>query len=173
MFTRGLPGTVGSDARAAARSPAPAPGYTTGHGPRQQEDTTVHDVIARWETALGNHDAEALLATYAEDATLESPLVPHVTGRDVGRLSGHAELRPFFQEIVGRTPTLRGFHRGVFFTDGTRAIWEYPRATADGEQMDFVEVMEFEDGLIRHHRVYWGWRGVELIGQNRYYRPEL
>ena len=28
-------------------------------------------------------------------------------------------------------------------------MWEYPRATPDGEQMDFVEVMEIDDdGLI-------------------------
>ncbi|MDR6289564.1 hypothetical protein E9232_002079 [Inquilinus ginsengisoli] len=29
--------------------------------------------------------------------------------------------------------------------------------------MDFFEVMEIEDGLIREHRVYWGWRGVEIL----------
>jgi hypothetical protein len=33
-------------------------------------------------------------------------------------------------------------------------IWEYPRETPDGDQMDFIEVMEFKDGLIQRHRVY-------------------
>lgn len=33
----------------------------------------------------------------------------------------------------------------------------------DGEQMDIVEVMEIADGLIAHHRVYWGWLGVGMI----------
>ena len=28
--------------------------------------------------------------------------------------------------------------------------------------MDVVEVMEVRDGLIRHHRVYWGWYSVKL-----------
>jgi hypothetical protein len=28
--------------------------------------------------------------------------------------------------------------------------------------MDIVEVMEVRDGLIRHHRVYWGWYSVRL-----------
>jgi hypothetical protein len=46
-------------------------------------------------------------------------------------------------------------------TDGTTLILEYPRSTSDGEQMDFVEVMEVADGLIRAHRVYWGWRGLK------------
>jgi hypothetical protein len=28
--------------------------------------------------------------------------------------------------------------------------------------MDIVEVMEVRDGLIQHHRVYWGWYSVKL-----------
>ena len=134
-----------------------------------RDHPAIDHVIERWEAALGGHDADALVATYAQDAVLESPLVLHVTGKH-GRLQGHDELRPFFAEIVKRTPTLRGFHRGVYFTDGTRAIWEYPRECPAGEQMDFVEVMEFEAGLIKRHRVYWGWRGVDLIMNDRYYR---
>src|SRR3954467_14568630 len=105
----------------------------------------IDHVIERWEAALGGHDADGLVSTYAEDAVLESPLVLHVTGKQ-GQLQGHRELRPFFEQIVKRTPTLRGFHRGVYFTDGKRAIWEYPRDCPDGEQMDFVEVMEIENG---------------------------
>ena len=27
--------------------------------------------------------------------------------------------------------------------------------------MDFFDVKEIADGLIKSHRVYWGWRGVE------------
>jgi hypothetical protein len=53
------------------------------------------------------------------------------------------------------------YHRAGFFTDGHRATWEYPRETPSGEHMDFVEVMEIEDGLIHAHRVYWVWRGVD------------
>jgi ketosteroid isomerase-like protein len=129
----------------------------------------IEDVISRWEHALGDHDADALLSTYAPDAVLESPLVPHITG-DHRQLRGHDELRPFFAQVVQRTPTLRGFHRGTFFSDGKRVIWEYPRESPDGEQMDFVEVMEITDGLIRSHRVYWGWRGVDLLIRDEYFR---
>jgi hypothetical protein len=134
-----------------------------------RSESEIDHVIERWELALGEHDAAGLIATYAEDAVLESPLVLHVTGKR-GQLRGHRELRPFFENIVQRTPTLRGFHRGVYFADGRRAIWEYPRECADGEQVDFVEVMEIESGLIQRHRVYWGWRGVDLIMKDEYYR---
>jgi len=36
--------------------------------------------------------------------------------------------------------------------------------------MDFVEVMEIEDGLIQAHRVYWGWKGVDVLFQDQYHR---
>jgi hypothetical protein len=32
--------------------------------------------------------------------------------------------------------------------------------------MDFVEVIELEDGRIARHRVYWGWRGFKVLEQN-------
>ena len=54
-------------------------------------------------------------------------------------------------------PHSRKRYREGFFTDGRKLIWEYPRATPNGDQMDFVESMELNDeGLISRHRVYWG-----------------
>jgi hypothetical protein len=41
-----------------------------------------------------------------------------------------------------------GYREG-FFTDRHKLMWEYPHSRPGGEQMDFVEVMEIEDGLIR------------------------
>jgi hypothetical protein len=46
-------------------------------------------------------------------------------------------------------------------------MWEYPGVTPDGEQMDFVEVMDLKDGLIQHHRVYWGWFGFNLLKKDQ------
>lgn len=129
----------------------------------------IEAVMQAWESALAAHDLDALLACYAPDATLESPVAAHITGGD-GIRRGHAQLRPFLAEVVARTPKLRAYHRVGFFTDGRRATWEYPRATPRGEQMDFVEVMEIEDGLIQAHRVYWGWRGVEVLMNDEYHR---
>ena len=42
-------------------------------------------------------------------------------------------------------------------------MWEYPRLTPTGEQIDLVEVMELKEGLIHRHRVYWGWFGVRAL----------
>jgi hypothetical protein len=129
----------------------------------------IEAVTGAWEEALANHDVEALLACYALDATLESPVAAHILGGR-GVCHGHDELRPFFSEVVARTPDERHYYRAGFFTDGHRVTWEYPRDTPEGEQMDFVEVMEIENGLIQAHRVYWGWRGVEILAKDQYHR---
>ncbi len=129
----------------------------------------IEAVTRAWEQALANQDVEALLACYAPDATLESPVAAHILGGR-GVCHGHNELRPFLTEVVARTPNERQYHRAGFFTDGHRATWEYPRITPDGEQMDFVEVMEIENGVIQAHRVYWGWRGVEILAKDKYHR---
>lgn len=129
----------------------------------------IEAVTRAWERALEAHDLEGLLACYALDATLESPVVAHIT-RKRGVCRGHGELRPFLAEVVARTPEQRQYHRAGFFTDGRRATWEYPRVTPDGPQMDFVEVMEIADGLIQAHRVYWGWHGVDILINDQYHR---
>jgi hypothetical protein len=103
---------------------------------------------------------------YAKVATLESPLVRHLLGSPSGVIEGRDNLRQFVEKVFQHLPKLRRRYRTGFFTDGTKLMWEYPRATPEGEQMDFVEVMELKDGLIHHHRVYWGWRGLETIGQD-------
>ena len=134
-----------------------------------QSRDEVKAVIDTWEAALAAHDADALVACYAPEAVLESPVAAHLRGSP-GVCRGHDELRALFLELVGRTPEVRQYHRASFFTEGHRAIWEYPRETPSGEQMDFVEVMEIEDGLIRAHCVYWGWRGVDVLTNDQYHR---
>jgi hypothetical protein len=42
-------------------------------------------------------------------------------------------------------------------------MWEYPRATPTGEQVDLAEVMDLRSPQIAHHRIYWGWSGMQLL----------
>jgi len=121
-----------------------------------------------WDQALGAKDIDAALKLYAKDATLESPLVCHLLGQDAGIVTGSENLRAFVELVFQRTPPLRQRYRRQFFTDGSMLMWEYPRATPRGEQMDLVEVMEIRDGLIQHHRVYWGWRSLQVLERDEY-----
>jgi len=82
---------------------------------------------------------------------------------------GHVEIR-FLEKVFQNTPPLRQRYRTEYFTNGTLVTWEYPHETPQGEQMDFVEVMDVNDrGLIQHHRVYWGWRGVGIVQRGEYH----
>jgi steroid Delta-isomerase len=120
-----------------------------------------------WHARAKGLDTEGLLALYAEDAVLESPLVPAILDeKSDGVLRGHAELRHFFAEGARRRPNdhVRWYRTDEWLTDGRHLlVWEYPRAAPDGDQVDLVEVMHIEGGLIQHHRIYWGWKGCKLI----------
>ncbi len=103
------------------------------------------------------------MALYHPDATLESPLVCHLLGTHEGVVHGREALRRFVQQVFAHQPPQRRRFRTGFLTDGARVTWEYPRESPDGDQMDIVEVMEIRDGLIAHHRAYWGWLGVNML----------
>jgi ketosteroid isomerase-like protein len=117
-------------------------------------------VHAAWNDALAARDADAL---YAEDATIESPLVSYLPRTERGICNGRAAIRDFIPLVFRHQPDERRTHRNPVFTDGHTMMWEYPRETPDGDQMDFTEVMELKDGLIQRHRVYWGWYGVRTL----------
>ena len=123
-----------------------------------------------WDKALANNDVENLLALYASDAIIESPLIPHLLNIDEGICRGRDELRKLLEIVAARKPEKRQYYRKKYFTDGKILMWEYPRVSPHGEQMDFVEVMELESGLIKYHRVYWGWRGFNVIKNDEYHK---
>lgn len=124
-----------------------------------------------WDDALSRNDAKALLALYAPDAVFESPLVRHLLDTERGVLRGHDELRPLFDKLAERKPPVRQYYRTGYLTDGRRLVWEYPRQSPTGDQMDFVEAMELnDDGLIQRHCVYWGWFGVGVLQRDEYHR---
>lgn len=126
--------------------------------------SAIERVYREWDEALGAKDVEAALSLYAPDASIESPLVQHLLRTPTGICKGHEDLRHFITIVFQRTPAERRRHRTGFFTDGRIVTWEYPRQAPDGDQMDLVEVMEVnENGLIQHHRVYWGWFALSVL----------
>jgi steroid Delta-isomerase len=126
----------------------------------------VGRIYERWHEAARARDVEGTLALYAEDAILESPLVMAILdNRTTGVLKGKAEIRSFFEEGTKRRPNdlVRWYRTGIFLSNGTQLVWEYPRATPDGDQVDLVEIMDVAAGVITQHRIYWGWFGVNLL----------
>lgn len=132
-------------------------------------DTTeaaIRHVYDRWHATILARDLAGLMALYAEDALLETPLIlVTLPDQAEGILRGKPAIRAFFETGFR---TLQGdlarWHRsGTFFSNGRQLTWEYPRATPQGDQLDLVEVMDIAEGRITHHRVYWGWVGFKAL----------
>jgi steroid Delta-isomerase len=125
-------------------------------------DARLRHIHHAWHAAVVARDLDALLALYTDDAVLESPLILVAQpDRRTGVLRGHDALRAFFAAGLRATPAAptRWYRTEVFLSHGNRLVWEYPRATPDGDQIDLVEVMDLDGERIAHHRVYWGWAG--------------
>lgn len=124
----------------------------------------IHHVYEAWHAAVVARDLDALLALYADDAILETPLILVVQPEQrSGVLRGKDALRAFFSAGLRAAPAALGrwYRTGVFLSRGRQLVWEYPRDTPDGDQTDLVEVMDLAHGRIAHHRVYWGWVGFQ------------
>jgi steroid Delta-isomerase len=100
----------------------------------------------------------------AHDGVLETPAVLALwLEREDAVVQGRDAIAQFFaqsfQARSGEGVFEDWFRSGQYFSDGRLLIWEYPRETPKGDQTDVVESMDLENGLITHHRVYWGWGG--------------
>jgi SnoaL-like protein len=126
----------------------------------------MHDterIYRLWDEALGRKDIEASLSLYADDASIESPLVQHLMNTKEGIVQGKERLREFIARVFQTNPPQRKRFKQGYFSDGRVLTWEYPRVSPEGEQMELVEVMEIENGLIKRHRVYWGWYALNVL----------
>ena len=127
--------------------------------------TDAQHIYEAWHTAAKNRDTAALIALYHDDAEFESPLVPIIMARDSGVLRGRAEIQAFLEEGTRRRPNelVRWYRDGTHFVSGSTLVWEYPRQTPEGDQVDILELMDIRGGKIMHHRIYWGWFGTQML----------
>jgi steroid Delta-isomerase len=94
-------------------------------------------VYEAWHERARARDVPGLLALYAPDALLESPLVPRILGPQAGGvLRGHEQIGRFLRAGTERRPNeLVRWHRsGEVHWNGRTLVWEYPRVTPDGDQ---------------------------------------
>ncbi|KWO67682.1 nuclear transport factor 2 family protein [Burkholderia territorii] len=129
-------------------------------------DTDAQRIHQDWHAAVVARNLDALMSLYADDAVLETPLiVVALPNHGSGVLHGKAAIGAFFAAGLRNPENKLGrwYRTGLFFSNGRRLIWEYPRETPEGDQVDLVEVMDLRDGLIAHHRVYWGWVGFTAL----------
>lgn len=126
-------------------------------------DAAIKRIFDDWHRATVSGDLDVLAGLYAADAVCESPTAILTLGQSKGIVKGRAEIRAFFETVYSKISrsTNQWYRTGTYFSDGHQLVWEYPRETPDGEQANTLEVMEIKDGFITHHRVYWGWHGLQ------------
>ena len=100
-----------------------------------------------WHEYAKNRDTDALIALYADDAVFESPLVPAI----MIPTAASCAARPKSCVFTGRyappsNDLVRWYRDGRYFVAGDTLVWEYPRQTPDGDQVDILEVMRLEGG---------------------------
>jgi steroid Delta-isomerase len=132
----------------------------------ENTDAEIRHVYEQWHETVVGRDLDGLMALYAEDAVLETPLIlATLIDRTEGILNGKAEIRPFFEAGLRKLQNDFGrwYRTSIFFSNGRQLTWEYPRGTPHGDQVDLIEMMDIANGLIAHHRVYWGWVGFKAL----------
>jgi ketosteroid isomerase-like protein len=138
----------------------------------QTTQESIERIYQEWDDALSKLDVDRIIALYSLDVTFESPLVRHLFKTDRGVLHGRDEVKKLFDELAKTQPPTRKFYRKRYFSDGRTLMWEYRRQSPAGDQQDFVEVMEIEDGLIKRHCVYWGWFGVRVLERGEHFKKK-
>ena len=129
-------------------------------------EAKICHIYEEWHAGTNSYDVARVIALYAEKATLETPTIlaiyPHL---NEGILRGRSEIEKFFIKVLGvLSKEFRELYRSdLFLSTGKLLTWEYPRKTPTGEQVDLVELMDIADGLIVYHRVYWGWKGFQVL----------
>ena len=132
----------------------------------ENTDAQIRHIYDRWQETIMRRDVDGLIALYAEDAIFETPaILVTLKDRTQGILRGRSEIKPFFEAGFRKlgNELSRWYRTGLFFSNGRQLTWEYPRETPQGDQVDLVEGMDGANGLIAHHRVYWGWVGFQTL----------
>jgi ketosteroid isomerase-like protein len=113
------------------------------------------EIALKWFDAFNNHDLEALLALYDEQALHYSPKLKIRQPETEGLISGKPALRAWWQDAFDRLPDLR-YEVQKLTADDDQVFMEYLRHVPGEAVLKVGEVLEIRNGLIRYSRVYHG-----------------
>ncbi len=105
---------------------------------------------AEWAAAWNAHDLDRVLAHYAEDFEMRSPVIVQVAGEPSGCLRGKAAIRAYWGKALAATPALRFEVLEVLCGIGSVTVYY------QGHRGRVAEVFEFgADGRVtRAHAHY-------------------
>ena len=119
------------------------------------EQISLEQIAKKWFSAFNDHNLEALLSLYADDAQHYSPKLKKLEPETRGFINGKEGLGKWWGGAFDRLPTLTYHVRNLTFgTD--RIFMEYLRKVHNEPDMLVAEVLELKHGLIVASRVYHG-----------------
>jgi ketosteroid isomerase-like protein len=71
------------------------------------EENQVRELADHWVGAWNSHDLDRIMAHYADDVVLISPVAARILGDPSGRVSGKPALRAYFERALGVYPNLK------------------------------------------------------------------
>jgi ketosteroid isomerase-like protein len=128
---------------------------------RCDEVAGVEQVVRDFDAAWAKNDVEAVVALFAPDATLESPLVPVILKRAEGVLRGGDEIREMVSALI-RRGTPWGKHEPPLVR-GDKVAIEFRTTAPDAAQFYSVDMLEIREGKIQSLRAYSGWRALRAL----------
>ncbi len=115
-----------------------------------------NEQIARqWFEAFNQHNLEALLKLYADDAQHYSPKLAAHRPETKGLIKGKEALRDWWKDAFDRLPTLQ-YTCTSLTANSQRVFMEYIRKVNNEPDMSVAEVLEIKDGTVIASRVYHG-----------------
>ena len=111
------------------------------------------DLARKWFDAFNIHDTDMLLGLYHDDACHYSPKLKHRQPETNGLIHGKDKLRNWWQDAFDRLPEL---HYSIIhiLADEEFVFMEYLRIVPGEADMNVMEVLEINGGLIKASRVY-------------------
>lgn len=115
-----------------------------------------NEIIAtKWFDAFNNHNLEALLALYHDNAVHYSPKLKIRKPETNGFVKGKSALRDWWKDAFERLPTLQ-YQVTTLTANKERVFMEYLRKVSGEEDMQVAEVLVIKGGLIVASKVYHG-----------------
>jgi hypothetical protein len=71
------------------------------------EESQARELADHWVKAWNSHDLDCIMAHYADDVVLISPVAAKIFGDASGRVAGKAALRTYFKRGLEVYPNLR------------------------------------------------------------------
>ncbi len=98
----------------------------------------AHELASDWVSAWNAHDLDRIMAHYADDVELTSPVVVQRLQRPDGRVIGKADLRAYFQRGLEAYPQLRFELENVLW--GVRSVVLYYRNQRGTRTAEYMEI---------------------------------